>query len=60
MEWLDERDPSKETIKNAKTGKEMNFPDTWDDEAQIFIKNLRKYILNSKWMQEKNGRDIKE
>jgi len=52
-EWLSERDPSKETIRNAQTGEEMNFPDTWDEEARMFVGNLRKYILNSRWMQNR-------
>ena len=47
-EWLNAHDPSKETICNKETGKVMNFPDMWDEDTQIFIGNLRKYILNSK------------
>ena len=51
-EWLSQKDPSKESIKNSKTGDVINFPDTWDEEARLFVGNLRKYILNSKWMKE--------
>lgn len=47
--WINENDPGKETIRNKKTGKVMNFTETWDEDTQTFIKNLRKYILNSKW-----------
>ena len=43
--WVTEHN---ETIKDN-TGKQMNFPDTWDDELKIFISNFRKYLLNSKW-----------
>jgi hypothetical protein len=57
-EWLEEKDPSKETIRNAHTGKEMNFPDMWDEEATLFVKNLRKYILNSQWMSQKNNAEL--
>ena len=49
-EWI--KDISKEEIRNKETGKVMNFPDTWDEDTQLFIKNLRKYILNSKWMND--------
>lgn len=54
MDWLSQRDPSKEKLTNSNTGEVINFPDTWDEEAQIFMKNLRKYILNSKWMEDQN------
>lgn len=54
-EWLNERDPSKETIRNKETGEVMNFPSTWDEEGGNFVENLRKYILNSRWMMDKKN-----
>lgn len=48
--WLNDHGLSQETILNKETGKVMNFKDTWDEDTQIFIGNLRKYILNSKWL----------
>jgi hypothetical protein len=51
-EWLNAYEPSKKTICDKETGKVMNFPDMWDEDTQIFIGNLRKYILNSKWYHE--------
>ena len=56
--WIYDHDPSKEMIRNKETGKIMNFTETWDEDTQIFIQNLRKYILNSKWFidnDEKNN-----
>ena len=53
--WIYKNDPSKETIRDKKTGKVMNFTETWDDDTKIFIENLRKYILNSTWSSEKNN-----
>jgi GR25 family glycosyltransferase involved in LPS biosynthesis/glycosyltransferase involved in cell wall biosynthesis len=55
MEWLNQQDPGKEQIRNSGTGEVMNYPDTWDDEAKLFMKNLRKYILNSRWMNQRNS-----
>lgn len=46
------KDVTQKQITNKETGKVMNFPDSWDEDMQIFIKNLRKYILNSKWYNE--------
>jgi GR25 family glycosyltransferase involved in LPS biosynthesis len=51
-EWLNSYEPSKKTICDKETGKVMNFPDMWDEDTQIFIGNLRKYILSSKWYHE--------
>jgi hypothetical protein len=52
-EWLEKRDLTKETIRNAKTGNVMNFPDTLDDDTQMFLESLRKYILTSRWNKER-------
>ena len=49
MEWIEEKDISKQVIRNKDTGKIMNFKDVWDENTQLFVDNLRKYILNSKW-----------
>ena len=46
--WINENVISQQQIVNKKTGNIMNFADTWDEDTQIFIKNLRKYILNSR------------
>jgi GR25 family glycosyltransferase involved in LPS biosynthesis len=51
-QWVDEKDVSKQVIKNKDTGKVMNFTETWDESTQTFISNLRKYILNSSWYSE--------
>lgn len=56
LEWLSQRDPSKESIRNATTNEIMNYPDTWDDEAKLFMESLRKYIINSRWMMEREQR----
>ena len=48
---------------NKKTGKVMNFTETWDEDTQTFIQNLRKYILNSKWSETEskdNSQDEKD
>jgi len=58
--WLNQHDPSKEVIKNKETGKVMNFTEAWDEDAQVFISNLRKYIRNSKWFMENNDNKVKE
>ena len=46
--WISDNNVGQETIRNKETGKVMNFKDTWDEETQLFIGNLRKYILNMK------------
>jgi len=43
------QDLNKRQITDKETGKVMNFPDSFDEEMKVFIDNLRKYILNSKW-----------
>lgn len=60
MEWVDEKDVSKQVIRNKDTGKIMNFKDTWDENTQSFIENLRKYILNSRWFRENHVKDEKK
>ena len=54
-EWINDNDLSKETIRNKKTGNVMSFTETWDEDMQMFIENLRKYILNSKWSSEEKN-----
>ena len=46
------QDLNKRQITDKETGKVMNFPDSFDEEMKVFIDNLRKYILNSKWYNE--------
>lgn len=46
------QDLNKRQITDKETGKVMNFPDSFDEEMKVFIENLRKYILNSKWYNE--------
>jgi len=58
--WINEHDPSKEMIRNKETGKVMNFTETWDEDTQTFIKNLRKYILNSKWFAKNEDSNSEE
>jgi hypothetical protein len=33
-------------LKNKKTGEVANYFDTWDDDTQLFILDLRRYLLN--------------
>ena len=44
-----EKNNTNETIINKATGNTMNFPDIWDEEMQIFIQNLRKYMKHRSW-----------
>ena len=58
--WLNQHDPSKEVIRNKETGKVMNFTEAWDEDAQVFIANLRKYIRNTKWFLENEVKESGE
>ena len=55
-DWINENGPAQDTIINSRTKKIMNFPDTWDEEGRIFMSNLRKYILNTRWNQERESK----
>lgn len=59
-DWVNTTDPSKESIRHATTNEIMNFPDTWDEEGQMFISSMRKYIMNSRWMAEKHAAESKQ
>jgi hypothetical protein len=50
-EWLKKRDPEKEQIRN-KDGQIMSFKETFDDDTKLFVENMRKYLMNSKWFVE--------
>ena len=53
--WDGSTQPGREYLHHKETGKVINFPETWDDDAQIFVSNLRKYLLNTRWYLEKYG-----
>jgi GR25 family glycosyltransferase involved in LPS biosynthesis len=44
--WLDAHDPGRETVRDANTGRVVNYPDTLDEDTQMFLKNLRTYLLS--------------
>lgn len=58
--WDGSTNPGKEYLYHKETGKAINFPDTWDDDGQLFMSNLRKYLLNTKWYVEKYGEKKEE
>lgn len=60
MEWAKGFDPGKEALRNSKTGGTINFPETWDEDAQDFVGSLRKYIKNSKWNRERVTKLVEE
>jgi glycosyltransferase involved in cell wall biosynthesis len=57
MEWTIVNDQSKQEIRNSKTNQVMNFPDILDYEAQVFMSDLRKYLLGSKWYMDKINKE---
>lgn len=53
--WRDGHDPGQEVLRHKETNKIVNFPDTWDNDSQMFMKSLRSYLLSSEWYMQKYG-----